>query len=252
MDAMRVFSRSKAASWRSGDSTWPRSRSSPVAVRLRPPGVVRTRPCSTTDGRWISADVVVPVDDAGVEAEAGLVLGRSAQPTAPAAGRGRRPPRTRRRPRRARRSRRRPLGLLAASPRPWPPNSACLPAEGQGGEHRLGPLEGGLGPARAGVWTRPRPGNDQVGHDDGLALVVVERVLEEPVAAPGRPGGGSAAGSAMPEATWHDLGHGLRPSVGLGALGRHRDQMAPTTRSTGMTSTMPSGTPGNSLSRPRA
>ena len=69
-EAISVFSRSKAARWRSGDSTWPRRR---VARGLGPaaaPGVVRTRACSTTDGRWIVADVVVPVDDAGVEAEA--------------------------------------------------------------------------------------------------------------------------------------------------------------------------------------
>ena len=29
------------------------------------PGVVFTRACSTTDGRWMSVDVVVPVDDRG-------------------------------------------------------------------------------------------------------------------------------------------------------------------------------------------
>ena len=50
-DAMSVFSRSNAAKWRAGSSTWRRRRSSRFSP-VRPPGVVRTRECSTTDGRW--------------------------------------------------------------------------------------------------------------------------------------------------------------------------------------------------------
>ena len=49
-DAISVFSRSKAAKCRAGSSTWRRRRSSRFSP-CRPPGVVRTRACSTTDGR---------------------------------------------------------------------------------------------------------------------------------------------------------------------------------------------------------
>jgi hypothetical protein len=53
LEAMSVFSRSKAAKCRAGSSTWRRSRSARFTT-LRPPGVVRTRACCTTDGRWTS------------------------------------------------------------------------------------------------------------------------------------------------------------------------------------------------------
>ena len=49
-DAMSVFSRSKAATWRAGSSTWRRSRCSRPS-RPDGPGVVLTRACSTTDGQ---------------------------------------------------------------------------------------------------------------------------------------------------------------------------------------------------------
>ena len=160
-EAMSVFSRSKAARWRSGSSTWRRSRSSRCSP-VRPPGVVRTRACSTTDGRWIVGDVVVPVDDPRVEAEGGLVLGVEARPRARAGGRRRRSPRTRRRRRRARR-RRGPGRPPRASPRAWPPSSACLPRSGSGWQHPLGRARWRSWPARAGPAPGPRPGNDHSG-----------------------------------------------------------------------------------------
>ena len=62
---------------------------------------------------------------------------------------------------------------------------------------------------------------------------------------PGRRGAGSAAGSASRRRP------GRPPTSGSGPLAATA-MMAADTRSTGMTSTMPSGTPGNSLSSPRA
>jgi hypothetical protein len=54
LEASSVFSRSKTASVRSGESTARRPRS----LRVRPPfgpGLVRTRAWWTIDGRWTSA-----------------------------------------------------------------------------------------------------------------------------------------------------------------------------------------------------
>ena len=51
-EAMMVFSRSNAAIWRSGESTWPRSRVLREGPVLRP-GVVLARAWRTTDGRWM-------------------------------------------------------------------------------------------------------------------------------------------------------------------------------------------------------
>ena len=56
------------------------------------------------------------------------------------------------------------------------------------------------------------------------------------------------SGFDEPEATW--VMSGLPSS--LAGPRAATAQMAPTTRSTGITSTVPSGTPGNWLSRPRA
>ena len=164
-----MFSRSKAASWRSGESTW---RAQAVLAGLGRCG--RRAWCapgraSTTDGRWMLGDVAVPVDDAGVEAERrawssavervpqgeqpvdavdGLALGVGAVELDVAEG---------------------PLGLLALLLERGAPLGLLAPQR-QGAEHASRP-------ARAGLWarvswpcTRPRPGNDHSGTTMGWPL----------------------------------------------------------------------------------
>ena len=216
-----MFSRSKAASWRSGASTWPRRRSS----RSGPTASARggAHPGVLDDRRQVDvADVVVPVDHPGVEAERGPGPRGSARPTAPAAGRRRRWPRTRRRRRRARRSRG-PARPPRGAPRAWRPNSACLPRSGRAGSTFSARSSVVL--ARCSWRLHPAPARERpVGHHDGLALVVVERVLEEP-------GADQVDQAAVAQRVLrarrhlHDLGHGW-PGVALGALGRHGDDGA--------------------------
>ena len=100
--AMSVFSRSKAAKCRSGESTWRRSRiaatrRSALPGRRLHPGVGDHR------GQVDLADVAVPVDDPGVEPEGLSARPRPCGPRATAGCRPRRRPRTRRTRRRARR-----------------------------------------------------------------------------------------------------------------------------------------------------
>ena len=159
-DAMSVFSRSKAAKWRAGSSTWRRSRSSRFSP-VRPPGV-GAHAGVLDDRRQVDlGGVVVPVDDPGVEAERGLVLGVEARPSARAGGRRRRSPRTRRRRRRARR-RRGPARPPRASPRGWPPTRpACRGAAATAATRS----PRSMAPLARSSWrcTRPRPGNDHSG-----------------------------------------------------------------------------------------
>ena len=100
-------------------------------------------------------------------------------------------------------------------------------------------------------WTRPRPGERPRRHHDGLAVGVVEGMLGEPgldqldqapVAERVPDPGGHVVDARAPVAS----------SGGPSRASPATAMMAATTRSTGITSVTPSGTPGNSRSRPRA
>jgi hypothetical protein len=239
---MSVFSRSKAPSWRSGASTWRRSRSARVGPVLPrrglDPGVLDHR-------RQVDlGDVAVPVDDPRVEAERRpVVAGQAAVPQLEQVldavdrlalgvgaveldvGEG-------------------PLDLARACSSSRADHSACLPRSGSVCSAFSARSSTTL--ARF-SWpcTRPRPGKRPLGHDDGLALGVVDRVLGEPLRTRStrRP---VAQRVHEPDATWTMNGARRR------GRGRGTAQMAATTRSTGITSMTPSGTPGNSFSRPGA
>ena len=79
---------------------------------------------------------------------------------------------------------------------------------------RVGPLELALHP--------PAPGEGPLGHVDGLAPVVVERVAAEEVLRRARPGARSAGGSARPRRRGTRVGRpGLGPVRGHGEDGGH-------------------------------
>ena len=223
-EAMSVFSRSKAARWRSGDEHL-----GPQPARTGPgrccrPGVVRTRACSTTDGRWTVADVVRPSRRPGgrsrsrrwsssssggaagqqaVDLEHGLGLGVGAVQLDVAEG---------------------PLGVAPLLLQPGRPAGLRRPAGAALARARsarsmtlTARCELALDPAPA----RERP----LGHDDGLALGVVQRVRRRTSSARGRPGGGSAAGWPTPEATWYDLRPGRLRAAGGGVDDGGHDQV---------------------------
>ena len=153
-DAISVFSRSNAASWRSGASTWLAQ-----AVLAGSGRCVRPAWCCTR--AWLDDRRQVDLggrsgpsrSTRGSKQNVALVVGVERRPTARAGGRRRRSPRTRRRRRRARRSRApaRPRSRFSSS---VADHSACLPRSGSAREHLLGPVEHVLGPRRAG----PAPG----------------------------------------------------------------------------------------------
>ena len=133
-----------------------------------------------------------------------------------------------------------PLGLLAP--------------DGQRPDHPLGQRHGLGGPGQLALdppAARERP----LGHHDGLAVLVVEGVLLEP-------GGHQLDEPAVAERVPDPGGHVVHRRAGVGVRRVVRGvasraspataMMAATTRSTGITSVTPSGTPGNSRSRPRA
>ena len=77
----------------------------------------------------------------------------------------------------------------------------------------------------------------------GWPPLVVERVVGEPLLHEIDQVAGSSSGLAEPDATWVTS----MAAVGGRSRRRRRRRWRPTTRSTGMTSTTPSGTPGNSI-----
>ena len=79
--------------------------------------------------------------------------------------------------------------------------------------------------ARCSWRLHPAPAGERpLGHDDGLALGVVERVLGEPAPAPGRRGAGSAAGSGCRTPTWRrPVGSGSGPRAATVDDGGHHE-----------------------------
>ena len=248
LEAMSVFSRSKAARWRSG-----RQHLAPQPV-VRGSGPVRAPgrgpdPGVLDDRRQVDlADVAVPVDrprgskqnvglvvgvrrvpqgEQPVDAVDGLALGVGAVELDVAEG---------------------PLGLLAPLLDGGAPLGLLAPQR-QRRDSTFSARSSTVLARSSWPCTRPRPGNDHSGTTMGWPVAVVERVLGEPGADQVDQAAGSAAGSREPDATCTTSGRLAGSAVGPSAA---TAMMAATTRSTGMTSTMPSGTPGNSLSRPRA
>jgi hypothetical protein len=186
-------------------------------------------------------DVVGPLDDRRVEAEDLLFAGAS-RSQRPGGGRSGSAPRSRCRRRRARRSRG-PARPGCAGPRCAPPGRPVRRARA-GPEDPLGHGEGRRGPAQLSLHP-PASGERPLGDDDGLAVGVVEGVLGEPRLHEVDQAGRSAR---VPDARRHLVDGG---AVGSGPAAATATRAA-TTMSTGMTSTTPSGTPGNSFSSPRA
>ena len=197
-------------------------------------------------------DVGGPVDGGRVEAEGRPGRRRPCGPTGRGGGPPGRGPRSRCRPRRARRSRGpgRPAG---AAPRGRPSTRPACPG-----------WAASRPPARPATWPW-RPGTAGAGPGPGRGTTTrAPRWAGRPgrrAGAPGtrpspaRPAGRSGTGSGprRPRGT-----PTARRTLGrvVGADGSRASpataMMAATTRSTGMTSVTPSGTPGNSRSRPRA
>ncbi len=215
-EAMSVFSRSKAARWRSGERTCSRRR--PWRSEVVRPAALGPHAGLGDDRRQVDLlHVGRPVDGAGVEAEGlpvdvveglpagqqvvdavdGLALGVGAVELDVADG---------------------ALGLLPLVLQAGRELGLLAP-QGEGGQDPVGPFQGGLGPPELGLHPAPA-GERPVAGDDGLALPVVERVLLEPAR-------GQVDQLAVAEGVGRARGHlgdvdpavGRRPGAGDGADG---------------------------------
>ena len=173
-----MCSRSNTARCRSGERMALRGPLGPLLHHRTPglrahPGVLEHR------GQVDVVDVVVPVDDAGVEAERRVVVGVEGVPQRRSGGRPGSGRRSRCRRRRARRSRG-PAWPGRGGPRSVPPTRPACPGPASAVISRSATVMSLVGPAQLALHPAP-PGERPLGHADRLAPVVVERVAAEPV-----------------------------------------------------------------------